>query len=202
MITIFFAPPGVGKSTLAARFAVREHILKKFKREHYSRILCNFPLKYTEQFDKDDFGFFDMSPQDPDSMTLILYDEMGVDMNNRAYKSMPQEAIRFLKYHRKYHCDIVGFSQSYADMDVTARRLCTRMYLLKKCWFWPYMTKALRITKTISIDENTHDIVDAYEFDPWYLRPFTTKRFYLPFYWHAFDSWDAPKLPVKRYPQR
>lgn len=193
MITIFFAPPGVGKSTLAARFAMREWLLSKFKRSKYSRVLCNFPCSKTYQFNESQLGFDDMSN------SLIIYDEMGIGMNNRAYKSMPQEAIQFLKYHRKYHTDIIGFSQSYADMDVTVRRLCTRMYLLKKCWFWPYTTKALRITKTISIDDNTHDIVDAYEFDSLFVRIFTTKRYYLPFYWHMFDSWEAPKLPKRAF---
>ena len=140
-----------------------------------------------------DLGSTDMSD------SLILCDEMGVDWNNRRFKDLTDDTIRFLKYHRKYHSDIIGFSQSYIDMDVTIRRLSTRMYLLKRCWFWPWCTKALRITKTISIDDNTHDIVDAYQFDNLFIRLFTTKRFYMPLYWHMFDSWDAPKLPIKRF---
>lgn len=189
MITIYFAPPGVGKTTLAARFVFWEWVRSKFHRNKYSRVLCNFPCIHSYEFDTDMIGSVDMSD------SLILIDEIGISMNNRKWADMSQDMIKHLKLHRHYKEDIIGFSQSYQDMDITVKRLATEYRLLKKCWFWPYTVKALRITKTISIDDNTHEIVDAYQFDPWYIRFFTTKRYYLPLYWHMFDSWEAPKLP-------
>lgn len=189
MIKIYFAPPGVGKTTLAARFVFWEWIRSKLHRNRYKRVLCNFPCAHSFEFDTKQIGFVDMSE------SLVLIDEIGIDMNNRNWANMPQETIRALKLHRHYKIDIIGFSQSYMDMDTTIKRMATEYRLLKKCWLWPFTVKALRITKTISIDDNTHDIVDAYQFDPWYIRWLTTKRYYMPLYWHMFDSWNAPKLP-------
>lgn len=193
MITIYFAPPGVGKSTLCARYAFFEHIKMKLGISKYDRVLCNYPVKYTYLFDKDSIGTWDMSS------SLILMDESSIEFNNRDYKEMRQEKRDHFKLHRKYREDWVIFSQSYDDMDITIRRLCTEMYLLKKCTLLPYTVKALRIRKFVQVDDEHHTIVDGYSFDPWYLRIFTTRRYYLPFYWDMFDSWHAPKLPIKEY---
>lgn len=198
MITIYFAPPGVGKSTLAARFAMLEHIRSKLGISRYDRVYCNFPCKYTYQFDIDDYGKFNTGGSDKGS--LILIDEIGICHNNRDWKSLSKETRDHYKLHRHYkEADIIGFSQSYEDMDTTVRRLCTRMYLLRKCTILPYHVKALRITKQVTIDDERHEIVDGYSFDPWWLRWLTTKRYYLPFYWHMFDSWSCPQLPDKEF---
>lgn len=193
MIIIYFAPPRTGKTTFLARIALKEHIKKKLGISDYDRVFANFPCKYTYQFDPyKDFGVFDMDN------SLILWDEIGISLNNRAYKTMSQATIEAFKLHGHRHQDIIGASQDYNDCDITVRRLATEFRLLKRCWFWPNMCKALRIHKSVGISEDK-DIIDAYEFDPLPVRILTTRRFYMPLYWHMFDSWSAEKLQPKDF---
>lgn len=193
MISIYFAPPRTGKTTFLARIALREHIKKKLGISNYDRVFANFPCKYTYEFDPyTDFGAFDMSN------SLILWDEIGISLNNRAYKTMSQATIEAFKIHGHRHQDIIGCSQSFCDCDITVRRLATEFRLLQKCWFWPNMGKALRIIKNVGISDD-QDIIDAYKFDPLPVRLLTTRRFYMPLYWGMFDSWEARKLPHKEF---
>lgn len=196
MITIYFAPPGVGKSTLIARFAFWEYVKQKIGISNYERVLCNYPVKHTYLFKKDDIGKYDLS--DGQKPTLVLYDEGGLDFLNRNFKTMQSEKIEHFKLARKYREDYMIFSQAF-DLDLTIKNLAPRLYLLKKCWFWPFTIKALRVKKSIIVKEDTHDLCDGFEFDPWYIRWLTTKRYYLPPYWGMFDSWDAPALPRKDF---
>lgn len=197
MITIFFAPPGAGKSTFCARFAWWNWFLKKFKLNTYERVLCNFPVKHTYLFEKDDIGVFDLS--DGKKTTLVLLDEVSVEFHARMYKSLQAYQIEHFKKHRKYHEDFIIFSQVFDDMDKVLRDLAPRLYYIKKSLFFPFTVKALRLRKSIMVDKDKHQVIDGYEFDPWYLRWLTTKRCYLPFYWGMFDSWDAPDLPTKTF---
>lgn len=197
MITIFFAPPGVGKSSLCARFAFWEHVRKRFGINHYDRVLCNFPVRYTYTFDKTDIGKYDLS--DGDKRTLVLLDEVSVEFHARMYKDLKQAQIEHFKKHRKYNEDFYVFSQVFDDMDKVIRDLAPRLYYLKPCTFLPHHVKALRLKKSLVVDKEKHAIIDGYEFDFWLLRIFSTRRFYIPFYWHLFDSWDAPELPKKDF---
>ena len=198
MITIYFAPPGVGKTTILSRYSLWNYILSKFHLNRYNKVFSNFPCKYSWKFDKEDIGKYSLGSE-TEQPNLILLDESSIEFNNRDYKTMEKVQRDHFKLHRHYKEDWIIASQSYDDMDVTLRRLCDTMYLLKRCTILPYHVKAIRIRKFVQVDDEHHTIVDGYQFDPWYLRPFTTKRFYLPFYWHMFDSWDAPHLPFKKF---
>jgi len=197
MITIYFAPPGVGKSTLCARFAFWEWFKKKFSNNKYERVFCNFPVKHTFLYEKDDLGVYDMG-----SNTLILLDEAGSEYWSRSYKDLARHQMDYFRKHRHYRHDIILFSQSF-DCDKLLRDLTPMLYYIKKCWFWPYTVKCLRIHKSMIVDEDSHQLLDGYEFDPFLVRLFTTKRYYLPPYWGLFDSWETPKLSdakiFKRY---
>lgn len=201
MITIYFAPPGVGKSSLCARFAFWEHVKSKLHMQTYDRVMCNFPVKYTYQFTKDDIGSYDLSwdvESNSRKSTLVLYDEASTDFHARFYKAMSISQIEHFKKHRKYNEDIAVFSQSF-DVDKVIRELAPRLYYLKPCTFLPYHIKALRISKFMNVDNEQHDMCDGFKLDPWFLRIFTTRRYYLPFYWGMFDSWDPPELKHKEF---
>ena len=205
MITIYFGSPGVGKSSLLARFALIHHIrskLPKFLRK-YDRVLSNYPIKHTYLFDKSDIGQFDLTmggyKDKTESNTLVLFDEAGVDFSARAYKLLKDYQNEHFRKHRKYREDWIVCSQVFNDMDKTIRDLAPRLYYLKKCTYLPYHIKALRLKKSCSVDDTSHQIIDGYEFDHWFIRIFTTRRFYLPFYWGLFESWDAPDLPYKEF---
>ena len=192
MVKVYFAPPGVGKSSLCARIAFWEHIRKKLHLNNYDRVYCNFPLKHTYLFEKSDLGVFSFG----EGKNLILIDEAGIEFYGRQYKNMPQHQINFFKLARHYKCDIFLFSQSF-DIDKSIRDLAPELRYIKKCTLLPHHVKALRIHKSIMVEEQQHQLIDGYEFDPLLTRIFSTRRYYLPFYWHMFDSWDTPDLPEK-----
>lgn len=206
MITFYFAKPGVGKSTLAARMAFWQHFKRRFGTQDYERVVANFPLKHTFLYRKEDIGVFDLTDgiykdengKQTDKKTLCILDEAGCEFNNRRFKEMTILQQEHFRKHRKYNEDWVIFSQS-VDIDKVLRDLCPEMRYLKKCMFLPYTIKALRIVKFVDVDQEKHDIVDGFEFDPWFIRIFTTKRYYLPLYWDLFDSWDCPDLPHKDF---
>lgn len=192
MITVYYGPPGVGKTTVLARYAFCNFIRSKLHLPCYPRVFCNYPMKHTYQFSKKDFGVYDMSD------SLILIDESSIDYNNRKFKDLPMSTIEHAKTARHYKEDIIMCSQAFNDTDVTFTRLATRYYLLRKSKI-PNHIKALRITKAADIDKDTHQPIDGYTFDFWLLRLFTTRRFYAPLYWHMFDSWECKKLPTKKF---
>lgn len=200
MITVIFAPPRTGKSTLAARLAMLEYLKSKIGINNYDRVCCNFPLKHTYLFKKEDIGIYDLTGGNYKlhKKTLCLFDESALDFGNRDYKSFPKHISDHLRLHGHYLEDWVFFSQSF-DIDKTIRNLTPELRYLKKCVFIPNTVKSLRIVKFMQVNEDSHDLVDGFQFDPWYLRIFTTKRYYLPLYWGLFDSWDCPDLCDKEF---
>lgn len=198
MITVFFAPPGVGKTSLAARFAWWQWFRSKFGKSKYLRVYANFPLKHTYTFEKSDIGIFDFCPPDEEGNFLMLMDEAGIDFNSRRFKEMTDQQIQHFKEHRHHSEDWYVFSQSF-DVDKVLRDLTPELRYLKKCWFWPHTIKSLRIHKSMIVDDTSHQLLDGYEFDPPLLRLFTTKRYYLPPYWGMFDSWSKRPLKYKDF---
>lgn len=184
MIRLFFANPGAGKTTLLAKVANDE--LKR-RRKNYEKVYANFPLKGAHMIDVKDLGVLHLED------CLILIDEGGLEFNNRKMK-MSDAQTYFFKMHRHYNTDIVIVSQSYDDIDITIRRLYDEMYLLKRSIIQTlsfdllHISSYRRIRKRISIDEESKQIVDAYNF--FGLPRFFNRRKY----YHLFDSWDAKTL--------
>lgn len=184
---IYFGTPGSGKSTLAA----------KLTRDAWKKGIptySNVPITGAYQLNPiDDLGHFMIQN------AQIIIDEAGIEYNNRSFKSMPKENIRWLKLHRHYKCSVNVFSQSYEDMDITFRRLATRYYLMKRSII-PGLFLAYPIRRSIGINEMTQEICDKYAFDPKIIRFFTAKKFFGRKFWKMFDSYDAPELPAKEFP--
>lgn len=123
----------------------------------------------------------------------MIIDEAGVEFNNRDYKAFPKTAIRFFKYHRHYGVSVDVFSQSFDDMDVTLRRLAQNFYVVRKSML-PFFVTTKRIRRKVGIDENTHQLVDAYSFG---LPILDTKWIFCPPLWKMFNSYDVDELPEK-----
>lgn len=197
MIDIYFGLPGSGKTTLAcklARKALRDgrHVYSDFSVAAIKGCI-NFP--------QDLLGQVTLPPG-----SLLILDEASIKFNNRNFKSMSMAAISWLKLARHYGVDVVVFSQSYEDMDITIRRLANTLWHVRRCGIF---TLVRRINRSVGIDSNTHQIVDQYRFcsifskflrlpllrqlfmpvTPWY---FVIRRFYYP----MFDSWAAPELRI------
>ena len=200
MIRTFFGSPGAGKTTMACKLA-------KKNRKKYKRIFCNFSNTVPDcgTADLEDLGTWTFP-----NGSYIAVDEAGIEYNNRAYKALNKDTIRWFKKHRHYYCDVDVFSQSWEDMDVTIRRLSNELWYIRKLGPW---TLARRVYKRVMVDKNTHQIIDGYHFASmlwlliWPLQlgwPFQ-KKFMLtfrPFYYKYFDSWEQDDIPVKDFPVR
>lgn len=185
-LEVYFGLPGSGKTTMCA--ALTKDAFKRGIPTY-----TNVPVVGAYQLDpKSDLGFADIHD------AQILIDEAGIEYNSRNFKAMPQETIAWLKLHRHYKCSVKVFSQSYNDMDITMRRLAYNFYLVRRSII-PGVFCCIPIRRSIGINQMTQEICDTYRFDPLVLRIFTTKRFIGRKYWHMFDSYDAPKLPEKKF---
>lgn len=197
MVDVYFGLPGSGKTTLAARIASKA--LKEGRKVYTDFSVC--ALKGCTHFDMATLGTV-TPPRD----SLLIVDEASIQYNNRNFKSLPHYVIKWFKLHRHYGVDIVVFSQSWDDMDITLRRLASRLWHIRRCGPFSFVR---RIKKTIGIDKNTHQIIDKYAFCsilskflrlPLFKQLFmpVTPWYFLirPVYYDMFDSWSAPQLPV------
>lgn len=63
---------------------------------------------------------------------VIFIDEMGTYFDSRQWASLGPEVIHSLRLHRHRGIDIYGATQEFTQVDVTIRRLTTRLYRCKK----------------------------------------------------------------------
>lgn len=186
-LSIFFGVPGSGKTTLASIYAL------KYMKCGFE-VLSNVPIKGCLQFDPlDTLGFNDVSNK------LVIIDEAAITYNNRKFKSMPQENIEWFKLHRHYNCEVLIFSQSWNDCDITLRRLAYQYFVVRP-GILPHTVQAVPIRRRIGIDEHSQQPSDIYSFYPWLIAPFKNQTYFCKQAWKLFNSWDAPDLPFKYYP--
>ena len=180
VVNIYFGVPGCGKTTLAAWLSRRD--LRRG-----GRVWSNVPITSTYKLDVTrDIGVNHIEKG------RIIIDEAGIEYNNRNFKNMPRHQIEFFKYHRHYSTAIDVFSQSYEDMDITLRRLAQNYYVVTKSLI-PFFITIRRIGRRIDIDENTHQIIDAYR---WRCFLFT-RRIFAPTLWKMFNTKSHKKLNPK-----
>ena len=208
-LNVYFGVPGSGKTTYAAflsRWATYESIVIRLCKRFPCRltqwiidgkswkrkipVYSNVPIKGTLQLD---------SRADIGNVMIengkMIIDEAGIEFNNRNYKSLPQSAIQFFKYHRHYGVSVDVFSQSHEDMDVTLRRLAQNFFVVKKSII-PFFIVTKRIKRKVGIDETTHQISDMYNFG---FPILDSKWTFCPPLWKMFDSYDYPPLPPKAW---
>ena len=208
-LNVYFGVPGSGKTTYAAylsKSCAKESIVIRLCRRFPCRftswilngrnwkrkipVWSNVPIKGTYRLDaRNDIGVSMIS----DGKMII--DEAGVEFNNRNYKNLPQEAIKWFKYHRHYGVSVDVFSQSFEDMDVTLRRLAQNFYVVKRS-IVPFMVITKRIRRKVGIDDNTHQLCDHYSFG---FPILDTKWVFCPPLWKMFDSYDYEELPPKKW---
>lgn len=180
-IMIFFGVPGSGKTTHAAR------IVSKNLR-HGIPTFSNVPIKGAYKYTTSDLGRFMIEDCD------LIIDEAGIQFNNRAYKSLSQEVILFLKLYRHFGIrNIYVYSQSYDDMDITIRRLSDVVFVLRRTAIRSIFA-VRQIDVKVGIDEEKHCISDLY-----FWKRFSLRLFWGRPYWRLFDSWARPQLPAKEF---
>ena len=208
-LNVYFGVPGSGKTTYAA------YLAREAQRESVVIRLCKrFPCRYTRWILNGKHwkraypvwsnvpiaGTYKLNAREDIGINLItdgkmIIDEAGVEFNNRNYKNFPQTAVKFFKYHRHYGVSVDVFSQSFEDMDVTLRRLAQNFYVVKRSLI-PFFVVTKRIRRKVGIDDNSHQIVDAYRFGTPVLD---TKWIFCPPLWKMFDSYDYDILPDKEW---
>lgn len=208
-LNVYFGVPGSGKTTFAAylaKQAQKESIVIKLCRrfpccftnwilngKHWKRkmnVYSNVPISGTYRVDaRKDIGEYLIEDG------KLIIDEAGVEFNSRKYKSFPDKAIYWFKFHRHYGVSVDVFSQSHEDMDVTLRRLAQNFYVVKKSLV-PFFVCIRRIRRKVGIDNNTHQIVDAYSFG---VPILDTKRIFSPPLWKLFNTYDHEPLPEKEW---
>lgn len=196
MIRMFFGTPGCGKTTMA----VRELVKDQTHRYTYCNFECDHPLIF-DKFTPQALGNWTL----PEG-SLVAIDEASCEWNNRSFKSFPPELIEYLKKHRHFRVDIDLYSQSWDDVDITARRLVEELWYIRKLPLG--ISFARRIWKKVDIekkdkDNNTGQIVDGYK-KASVLNLFTRsgrrrswKFIFRPHWYGFFNSWEKMKLPVR-----
>lgn len=179
-VVLIFANIGAGKTTLLARYAQRE--LKKMKKgkSKYKAVISNTPIS----------GCYYI----PDVRTFIketkcenvlyLVDEAGIVWNNRKMKITDDE-IEYVKQIRHYKSKLIAISQSYDDVDITIRRLYTNVYILNKIFG---LTLIRPIRKYVTIDKETEQIIDGYQFR----MIFSWGVMFRFLYYRYFDTYFVP----------
>lgn len=185
-LSIVFAPPRSGKTCLATLLAL---MYAKRGVRVYGNIPLKLPEKYAHmytQIEWSDIGKYDFNHCE------ILIDEAGIDLNNRNFKNMKFETIKYLKYHGHYVAGMWYFSQSYDDMDITVRRLADDYYVVGKTLLFKltHKIKLRRIARGVGINETTNQIQDDYQF-----AKFSTFRFNAKKVFKMFDSYSTYALP-------
>lgn len=172
-----FAPPGTGKTTLAAKI-VRETL------EEGKKVYSNVPIISATVFDIKDLGKYDLSN------SVIILDEAGGDLGNRNWhNNLTNEQIKALKLHRHDNIDIYLFSQAYDDVDKKFRDLTTQLLMLSKSKI-PFYVKATAIRKTMQLING--QILQFFEIDKT-----NSFRFFIVNTWAYFNSYQSQKLPKK-----
>lgn len=207
VLNVYFGVPGSGKTTFAAyltKWALHENFVIKLCRKcnnPVSRFILrsgylkrridvysNVPITGAYQLNaKEDIGNYMIED------AKIIIDEAGIEYNNRNFKSFPQEAIYFYKYHRHYQTSVDVFSQSFEDMDVTLRRLAQNFYVVRKSLV-PFCVVARRIRRKVGVDDQTKQIADLYSMG---LPVLDTRRIFSPPLWKMFNSYSRKELPKK-----
>lgn len=186
MITCLFGVPRVGKNTMLTMIAQRELKKMKFGKSKYKNIYTDFYCEGCKQFKFSDFN--DFKAYD----SLFLSEEMGLDADNRDYKSFPKGARDWFVLHGHFGCDIIYATQDYSNVDKKIRQLTEELwYLRKSCVpFFCQITSAERIFRTIAINETTSELVMGYRFATLLERLFTKcrKLCLRPLYYSKFDS--------------
>ena len=192
MISGFFGVPGCGKTTWLCSIAQKQLRKMKKGKSRYKHVLTNFYCDGCERINIFDLGKYDIE------YSLILLDEITLDVDSRKFKSFPEYLKEFFSLHRHVHCDIIYFMQDPSAVDKRIRDLTYDLWYVTKPVFpfFDRFSRAKRVYRQINVNEYTSELVLGYRFPDLLERFFsrTSKILYRPKYYKYFDSFDKDKL--------
>lgn len=173
-----FAPPGTGKTTLAAHL-----VRNSFVQHSTKKVYSNVPIRGAYKLDFKDLGKHEYRD------CVFLIDEAGIELSNRNWqRNLDDSQIYVLKKHRHYNIDIYVFSQHYNDVDNKLRELTTQILFLKKSRI-PFFVHAHAVYKTMDLING--QFVEYFEWDKT-----NSFRFFIANTWAYFNSYDTDRLPL------
>lgn len=197
MITCYFGVPGVGKNTMLTKFARREIRRQKLSKifpfiQAYDHVYTDFFVKGAEVFEYDYIKKYKMYN------SLILIEEMGINADNRKFKSFTDEERDFYTLHRHIGCDLIYATQDYSKVDAKVRQLTQELWYMSKTVvpIFKHFTSAKRIYRAITINEHLGELTLGYRFcniiESLFVSNF--KLCFRPLYYRYFDSFDEGSL--------
>lgn len=186
MIKAYFGVPGCGKSTIL----VREY--KKNKRRYDHIYTINIQIRGVQMISKEDLEKYKFKN------TLILWDEITMDADNREFKTFSKELRDFFLLHRHLGCDIIYATQNFENVDKKVRDLTSELWYMSKSVvpFLKSFTSAKRIYRSININEHTSELTLGYRFCNFIEGLFVSnfKLVFRPIYYRYFDTHDELSL--------
>lgn len=186
MIKCYFGVPRVGKSTVL----VKEYIKNRRKYKHIYTI--NLQIKGVEMITKEDLEKYKFKN------TLILWDEITMDADNREFKSFSKELRDLLILHGHMGIDLIYATQNFENVDKKVRDLTVELWYMNKSVipFFRNFTTAKRIYRKININEKTSELTLGYRFCNFLESIFVSnfKLIFRPLYFRYFDTHDELSL--------
>lgn len=190
MIKAYFGVPGCGKTTTL----VKEY--KKNKKKYNHIYTINVEIKGCKRITKEDLERYKFTN------SLILWDEITMDADNREYKTFSKPLRDFFLLHRHLGCDIIYATQNFENVDKKVRDLTSELWYMSKSVI-PLLsefTTTKRIYRNININENTSELTLGYRFCN-FIESLFVSNFQIIFrrkYYKYFDSWDELNLTNRR----
>lgn len=186
----YFGVPGCGKSTLLTKFAIKE--LNRSRRRYDHIYTVNIDIDGCTRITKEDFENYKFIN------SLILWDEITLDYDNRNFKLFNHNAKESFVLHRHFGCDIIYATQNYENVDKKIRDLTLELWYMSKSVvpLLKNFTISKRIYRQININENTSDLTLGYRFCNALERFFVnnSKIVFRKKYYKYFDSFDELQM--------
>ena len=186
MIKCYFGVPGCGKSTIL----VKEY--KKNKRHYDNIYTINLQIKGVPMITREDLEKYKFTN------SLILWDEITMDADNREFKSFSKDLRDFFILHRHLGCDIIYATQNYENVDKKVRDLTSELWYMSKSVipFFKNFTTAKRIYRKININEFTSELTLGFRFCNFIESIFVSnfKLVFRPLYYRYFNTHDELSL--------
>jgi hypothetical protein len=137
MIEVYVGLPGSGKSLRTAEILLQ--LLKRNARYYKSssikrKIYSN--LRISPELEKKYDGLIEYWSDPAELVKLrdvdVIWDEVATYLDSTQWQNVPLELKRWLQQHRKFGVDIYCNTQDFPMIDISMRRLVSRVFLMKK----------------------------------------------------------------------